>query len=481
MNIKDQFENFELPVSENMWNEIEKQLPPEKKKRGFIFWISAIALVGSAIAWFGYKSIYNDNFQFSSKTENQLYRNETKSKSIISNESSKEVNTPGIQEIKTIIDKPTQMQKMNSTAAKKHNVGNADNEASNATIKRGTLHSIKKLQRHQLYAEAKLKDKNTAAALADDNTNMSMARLKSIAGLNVIPYEMNIVHRHQHQPESVDSSANEHSAKDKLPKQLGERAFRVGFNVVRLHNESEILAEQYEYEGKEFLSRVTASPGENSMGYYITGSYASKRYFRAEIGIGLRYFNRADFVPSIWKDANGNYFATTSIGNLIFDKSIIHISGLAIPAASLEQVILPKYNDAGDTTRLLTNEQTKYIDIPLLAGWQMTKNRKLTPYALAGVHYLLPISKKASMINTFTKKEVVAKYTSGLNYKAVWAPTLKLGAEYDVLPRLSINARAAYTLLVTPAVSMESSVQMARKTYRFDHFEYWIGVSYRLK
>lgn len=477
MDIKDQFENFEIPVSENMWNEIEGQLPNPKKKRGGWFWLFSIVIGSGTIALISYGILNLDNKNYSTRDairmpalENNA-KVERKAESQVFSEEKLKEDLTLIQN--NTLDKNVDKEILPSSRKSIIEKGKVKKWDKNANA--FNQYDIKERENYAMKNENEMYSKNGG----NGGIILGMKLLYKAQLNNPLIKEDNAL-RMQSAESPINKMSNEPDSKQYEPEQKKQQTFSVGLHVARLHNENEMMDEQYEYEGKKFQSRSATAPGENSMGYFIKGSYTSKRYFRTEFGVGLRYFKRADFLPSIWKDSRGNYFARTDIGNLVFDKSILHIQGLAIPAASLEQVILSKYNDAGDTCRLLTQEHVSFLDISVLAGWQFTKNRKLTPYGLAGVHCLIPLSQRASMINTITKQQVAAQYAPGITYKTAWMPTIKLGASCDVSSRLSVDVRAAYTLMVTPFTSFESQVQMAIKTYRFDHFEYWIGLSYRL-
>jgi hypothetical protein len=474
------FDNFEVDPSNQLWEHIEKQLPPEKQKRKGLKWFFASAFLLIALTAVSFYVILKDDDAAPQITKNQ----------------NTNVNSKAIKTVSDSLNNNIQSQQQVVT----NNTSAANNKTGNTELANGTKAPKQTAQKNKIFKnkhESKISEAHTneisniqidstAIAKNADEWSEKSNTVNSNTN-NEIPVVDNSIASNKFSRYMIDSllgNLNNISFFDSIKtktKPEPKSRFRIGVLYSRLVTEFEFYNEEFTYEAIKYSDRYNGAPGEGASGYFAMTDYVSKNYFRARIGFGLRVYNRQDFMPSLWKSSSGELFAHTHVGNLNFDGTALSINVLPITTTPNDVIIMPIRNEAGDSARLLTKERINMLDIPLMFGWQFVKNRKLTPYILLGSHVFVPFKHTESIINTLNKKEVKAYYTNDTKFKTALAPCAVAGFEFRLTPQFYIQANAGYTLVVTPLTISESAAQGARRTMRFEHYEFQAGFQYRLK
>lgn len=474
------FDNFEVDPGSQMWERIEKQLPPEKKKRKGLMWFFASAFLLIALTAVSFYVILKDDDaaqQIATSQNTNVNSNAIKTASDSLNDN---------------IQIPVQEASNNTSVA--------ENKTGNVELANGTKAPKLKTQKNKIIKHknesiisdtsenetTNLQIDSTAIAKNDEDPSEKL-NAENFNTNNEIPVVDSSIASNKFSRYMIDSligNLNNISFFDSIKtktKPEPKSRFRIGVLYSRLITEYEYYKEEFTYEAIKYIDRNAGAPGLSSSGYFAMTDYVSKKYFRARIGFGLRMYNREDYLPSLWKSSSGELFAHTKVGNLNFDGTALGINVSPITTTPNNIIIMPERNEAGDSARLLTNERIYMLDIPIMFGWQFVKNRKLTPYILLGSHVFIPFKHSESIINTVNNKETKAYYTNDTKYKTCFAPCILAGFEYQLTPQLYVQANAGYTQVVTPLTISESRAQGAKRTMRFEQYEFQAGLQYRFK
>lgn len=483
---KNMFDNFEVDPGSQMWERIEKQLPPEKKKRKGLMWFFASAFLLVALTAVSFYVILKDDDaaqQIATSQNTNVNSNAIKTASDslndniqipvqeASNNTSVAENKTGNVELANVTKAPKLKTQKNKIIKHKNESiisDTGENEITNLQIDSTAIAKNDEEPSEKLNAE-------------NFNTNNELPVVdSSIASNKFSRYMIDSLLGNLNNISFFDSIKTEKKAERKS-------RFRVGLMYARLHNETEMTTEEFTYEAITYDKNGATSPGLGSSGYFAMADYVSEKYFRARIGIGTRKYSREESSPSLWADTSGYLFVHTSIGNLIHDNNSSSYNGSPlitvspIPSAYMHTIILPQHNAAGDSAKLNITERINMIDIPIMFGWQFVKNRKLTPYMLIGSHIFIPYEQLSLLWNETKYWGSQVSYSNKTKYKLSIAPCVLAGIEYKISPKFYFQTNFGYTIAVTPIMVTESKEQGARRTLRFDHYEFQAGLQYRFK